>query len=241
MKRFPNALLGIYAAILTAAFATLLLSGAKTVPGDAEFDTLTVRRINVVEPDGTLRLVISDHANFPGLILRGKEYPHPRPEAGLIFYNDEGSEQGGLVYSGSKSETGYSSALSLSFDRYEQDQQLQLIGVDENDKTFAGLQINDRPQRPILQDIAERARLEAMPEAQRKELMEKRLKENYYGASRLYAGKTESGSSVVTLRDANGKPRLSMQVTADGKASIEFLDADGKVQRSLSAATAAAR
>lgn len=235
MPKLPKTYLGIYATVLTVAFGGLLLMGAKSAPGNGEFDTLTVHRINVVEPDGTLRMVVSDHARFPGLILHGKEYPHPRPQAGMLFYNDEGTEQGGLVFAGAKDKGGYSSGLSLTFDRYEQDQQLQLIGLDENGKTFAGLGVNDVPQRPILQDIQENAKLDAMPAAQRKALMEKRQKEHYYGAQRFYAGKSASGNSVVMLRDADGHPRLSMMVTPDGKASIQFLDANGKIERSITA------
>lgn len=235
MLKLPRTYLGVYAAVLTVAFAGLLLMGAKSAPVNGDFDTINVHRINVVEPDGTLRMVVSDHARFPGLFLHGKEYPHPRPQAGMLFYNDEGTEQGGLVFAGQKTAEGYSSGLSLTFDRYEQDQQLQLIGLDENGRYFAGMRVNDVPQRPILADIQERAKLDAMPEAQRKALMEKRYKENYYGAQRFYAGKSASGNSVVLLRDANGRPRLSMLVTPDGKASIDFLDADGKVQRSITA------
>ena len=235
MPKLPNTYLGIYAAVVTTAFAGLLLMGAKSAPMNADFGTITVHRINLVEPDGTLRMVISDHAKFPGLILHGKEYPHPRPQPGMLFFNDEGTEQGGLVFDGKKNPDGYSSGLSLTFDRYEQDQQLQLIGLDENGKAFAGLGINDVPQRPILRDIQEQQKLEGMPEAQRKALMEKRSKEHYYGAQRFYAGKSASGNSVVLLRDADGRPRLSMMVAPDGKASIDFLDADGKVQRSITA------
>jgi len=235
MPKLANTYLGIYATVLTAAFAGLLLMGAKSAPMNADFDTITVHRINVVEPDGTLRMVISDHAKFPGLILHGKEYPHPRPQAGMLFYNDEGTEQGGLVFDGRKTKDGYSSGVSLTFDRYQQDQQLQLLGLDENGHYFAGMEVNDVPQRPILGDVKEFAKIKAMPQAQRKALMEKRSKEHYYGAQRFYAGKSASGNSVVLLRDAEGRPRLSMMVTPDGKASIDFLDADGKLQRSITA------
>lgn len=61
------------------------------------FDEINVHRINVLEPNGTLRMVISDHAKLPGIIVRGKEQPFSRPQAGMIFYNDEGSENGGLI------------------------------------------------------------------------------------------------------------------------------------------------
>lgn len=235
MQKRANTYLALYAVVLTTAFAGLLLMGAKSAPMNADFDTITVHRINVVEPDGTMRMVISDHAKFPGFIIHGKEYPHPRPQAGMLFYNDEGTEQGGLVFDGGKTRGGYSSGLSLTFDRYQQDQQLQLLGLDKNGHYFAGMEVNDVPQRPILGDFQEFAKIKAMPEAQREALLEQRRKEHYYGAQRFYAGKSASGNSVVLLRDANGQPRLSMQVTSDGKASIDFLNADGKVQRSITA------
>ena len=60
------------AAILTAAFAILLLTAASK---KTKFDEIDVQRINVLEPDGTLRMVISNHARLPGIIVRGKERP----------------------------------------------------------------------------------------------------------------------------------------------------------------------
>lgn len=235
MLKYPNALLGIYATVLTVAFGALLLMGAKSSPGNGEFDTLTVHRINVIEPDGTLRMVISDHAKFPGLILHGKEYPHPRPQAGMLFYNAEGTEQGGLIFDGSKTADGYSSGLSLTFDRYEQDQQLQLIGLDEDGHAFAGMQVNDVPRAPILQATEEIKKIKAMPEGAQRTQATEQWQKQYGMQPRYFAGKSRSGNSVVMLRDANGKPRLAMMVTPAGKASIDFLDANGKVERTLTA------
>lgn len=235
MLKYPNTLLGIYATILTVAFGALLLMGAKSSPGSAQFDSITVHRINVVEPDGTLRMVISDHAQFPGRILHGKEYPHPRPQAGMLFYNAEGTEQGGLIFDGSKAADGYSSGLSLTFDRYEQDQQLQLIGLDENGHAFAGMQVNDVPRAPILQATEEIKKIKAMPEGPQRTQATEQWQKQYGMQPRYFAGKSRSGNSVVMLRDASGKPRLAMMVTPAGKASIDFLDANGKVERTLTA------
>lgn len=236
MLKSPATWLGVYAVILTAAFGALVLMGSKSAPTDASFDTLTVHRINVREPDGTLRMVVSNKARFPGYIINGKTYPHKRPRAGMIFYNDEGSEQGGLIFSGHKTgKNSYSSGLSLTFDRYEQDQQLQLIALDSNGHYFAGLRVNNVPHRPIVQDIQERKNLKAIPKAERKALMEKRQRNNYYGAPRFFAGKSRSGNSTVMLRDANGDPRLALTVTPEGKAAITFLDADGKALKTITA------
>jgi hypothetical protein len=61
-------------------------------------DEIQVHRINVVEPNGSLRMVISNRARLPGMIVKGKEQPKSdRPQAGMIFYNDGGSENGGLA------------------------------------------------------------------------------------------------------------------------------------------------
>jgi hypothetical protein len=63
-----------------------------------------VQRINVVEPDGTLRLVISNQAVFPGVIINGKEYPHEdRKSAGILFST---RENGGLIFGGLKDKDG---------------------------------------------------------------------------------------------------------------------------------------
>src|SRR2546428_318323 len=60
--------LTIYSGALTAVLAITLLSGASR-----KIDELTVQRINIQEPNGKLRMVISDHARLPGIIVRGKK------------------------------------------------------------------------------------------------------------------------------------------------------------------------
>ncbi len=53
------------------------------------------------------------------------------------------------------------------------------------------------------------------------------------GPRRVFVGKNPDKSATVSLADATGKPRLTLRVEADGAASIEFLDADGKVTQRL--------
>ncbi len=81
----------------------------------------------MVEPNGTLRMVISDQARFPGAIVQGKRYPFYRHTAGMLFYNSEGSEHGGLIFGGRKHANGtVSSDGHRSFDGYDQDQTFSL-------------------------------------------------------------------------------------------------------------------
>ena len=52
---------------------------------------MTAQRIDIVQPDGTLRMVISNHSKLPGIIVKGKEQAFDRPQAGMLFYNDKGT------------------------------------------------------------------------------------------------------------------------------------------------------
>ena len=86
--------LTIYSGVLTVVFVVAVF-GWRTPAKKLTFDEIYVRRINVVEPDGTVRMVLSGKARFPGLIVKGKEYPHEkRKTAGILFFDDEGTENG---------------------------------------------------------------------------------------------------------------------------------------------------
>jgi hypothetical protein len=221
----------IYSGVLTAVFAVTLLGGLVTKRQKPKFDQIDVQRINVWEPDGTLRMVISNKARFPGLIIRGKEYPHPRPQAGMLFFNDEGTENGGLIFGGHKDKDGkvIDSGGSLTFDQYEQDQIVQIEGSHDSNGHFAGLIVFDRPDRPIEKDLQESPRIESMSPAEREKLMAQRAKSNYYGAARIKVARTDDGAVGISLRDAQGRPRIVIQVSKEGLSSLKFLDADGKV------------
>jgi hypothetical protein len=152
MNKPSERFLLIYSAVLSTTFAAVVLLGAKSHRNES-FDEIQVHRINVVEPDGTLRMVISDHDKLPGVIVKGKEQPpnpsDPRPQAGMLFYNDEGSENGGLIFGGHLNGKGevVDGGVSLSFDRYADGQILQLAGVDDATDHFAGLSVGDKSQR----------------------------------------------------------------------------------------------
>ncbi len=119
LKRSIQLVLTAYAAAVTLV-AVGASAYATSSPRSATFDTISVRRINVVEADGTLRTVISNRADFPGTYIHGVEHPREdRPTAGMIFLDDEGSEIGGMVYGGSRAPDGTTESHGhMSFDQY---------------------------------------------------------------------------------------------------------------------------
>lgn len=168
------------------------------------FDEIDVHRINVREPDGTLRMVISNHASLPGIIVDGEETPFYRPQAGILFYNDDASETGGLIFGGHRNEQGEveDSGVSLSFDRYGANQIVQLIGVHDRTDRFAGLSVSDSDP-------------------------------DEGGHRRIWVGRGDDGAARIELRDGDGRSRIVLEVADDGAASLSFFDRDGEVVRRL--------
>ena len=192
----------VYSGLLTAVFAFTVLAGF-TRDTRTEFAEIDVQRINVREADGTLRMVISDSTHLPGVIVKGKEQPKvDRPQAGMLFYNDEGSENGGLIFGGRRERDGdvVDSGGSLSFDRYNANQVVQLLGVDDKDNRMAGLAVSD-----------------SQP--------------NSGGHRRIWVGRTADNAATLALMDAAGNKRIVLKVAANGDAKMEFLDKDGHVAK----------
>ncbi|MGC2460627.1 MAG: hypothetical protein WA446_06590 [Steroidobacteraceae bacterium] len=190
---------------------------------------IDVQRINVREPDGTLRMTISNAATAPGLIFKGTEHPFPnRQAAGILFFNDEGTENGGLLFGGAKRGQNVGSGGHLSFDQYEQDQVVSLDQTEEHGRRRAGLTFFDRPATPIPLELIDKVNTPAGIDE-----FETLAKAGGFGYPRLFIGKTEDRDSTVVLRDAKGLARLKLTVTPAGAASIEFMDESGKVVRRI--------
>jgi hypothetical protein len=201
----------------------------------ASFDTITVHRINIVEPDGTPRLIISDKAEYPGSFFKGKELPRPdrSDSAGMLFMNDEGTENGGLLFSGYQSADGkYHSAGHLSFDEYEQDQTLALDTEQDGDQRATQYQINDNGPTLLTPEVMTAfEKIRAMPAgpAKDKARAEFAAKFPLRLHPRAAIERDPDNSSVLRLRDPEGKTRILLRVAADGTPTMQFLDAVGKI------------
>jgi hypothetical protein len=197
-------ILVVYSTVVTTLIAAFTVAGSAAARVQ-RFDELDVHRINVREADGTLRMVISNHERLPGVIVRGQGHPPvDRPYAGMLFYNDEGTENGGLVFGGHRNANGevVNSGVNLSFDRYGASSQfVQLAGVDDAQNHIVGL---------ILSDTGATG-----------------------NRRRVFIGHDKEGVASVSLMDRNGQKRILLQVTPDGTPSLSFLDADGKVVNQL--------
>lgn len=192
-KRLGQQFLIIYSALSSTVVAVLLVTGAST--RRPQFDEIQVHRIDIVEPDGTLRMVISNKARLPPMIIKGKKHPEmgePRPQAGMIFYNDEGSENGGLIFGGRRNANGevVDSGGSLSFDKYGANQIVQLAGVDDKTDRFAGLAVSDQSRRVWVGRTEDGNASVTLMDAR--------------GRPRIVMEVTKRGDPALSFRDENG-------------------------------------
>jgi hypothetical protein len=166
--------------------------------------------------------------------MDGKVIDRPRPVAGLLFFNDEGDEVGGLTITGQQRDGVRRANAGLMFDQLKQDQTIGLTYAEGNGQRTAGLQVWDRSDRPLSELIEQLNAANRIADSGEREAAIKKVREAApAGPRRLFVGKNADRAASVSLADANGKPRLTLTVDASGNPRIEFLDEHGKIVERL--------
>jgi hypothetical protein len=234
--------LTVYSGVLTVAVTAALLSGFTAGETNAKFDTITVQRINVVEPDGTLRLVVTNNRRVPGIIIKGHEYPDfggrkANTDAGLLFYDAEGTESGGLTFGGRKDAQGNIRRFGhLSFDRYGQDQMFSIDAVDFGTAYGSSIRMNDVPGWPIEEYLQLLERIQDLPPEQREaEIAEfRRTHPDMDGVHRVTLGHERSGDTsvnVLNFLDSSNRERARLWLDPTGAGSLRIKDENGTETR----------
>jgi hypothetical protein len=231
--------LAVYSGALTVAFAAVVLGGAAVVRNQT-FGVITARRINIVEPDGTVRLTISNRADFPGAWNRKKEYPRPdrREAAGMLFMSEEGSEQGGFIWGASQMPDGsIQNHAHFSFDQYEENQIFAIDAGQEGKDKFSSLTMTDQGDYPIEEKRKANEAIEKLPANDQDAAWDKFLATHRHDVRRLALGRNRDGSVGLELRDQNDRVRLAVTVRPNGEPVLQFFDENGKLARELTSAS----
>ena len=200
---------------------------------------ITARRINIVEPDGTVRLTISNRADFPSGWMRGKEYPRPdrTDAAGMLFMSEEGTEQGGLIWgAGQQPDGSIQNHGHLSLDQYEENQIFAIDAGREGNDKFSQITIADQGDYPVEEKRDAYARIMSLPADQQDAAWSRFFAAHpAYDKKRMVLGRASDGSVGIDLRDKTGMTRLQLRVGADGTPTLQFFDAAGKVSKEFMA------
>lgn len=171
----------------------------ETKAAKVDQERFTVRRLDVVDENGTIRLTLG--APTPQPIIDGIQYKRVFPVSGLVIYDKDGTERGGF---GVADIAG--SAIVAAEDHVNND----AIGWRISPDGSVSFRINERA--PIVHDPALRGHI--VPAA---------------GAARIMMTVAADGSPAIALADKQDRPRLRLTVTKEGFGAIEFLDAQGKI------------
>lgn len=220
-----------YAVTSSLVLVVLTAAAFRQTASPKSMGEITVERINVVDANGTLRMVMAGKDKMHPGVIDGVTIERPRPVAGMLFFNDEGDEVGGLTYTGTVAGGRGRASAQLMFDQLKQDQTVGINYSDSNGQRSAGLQVWDRSDTVRLSEMIKKLNdANKLPAgAQRNAALAEIQNSAPAGPRRVFVGKTTDKSATVVLADAQGKPRLTLTVDPTGNPRIEFLDETGKV------------
>lgn len=192
--------------------------------GGAMVEHLVAGRIDVVERDGTPRLSLSNAKQAPDTTLAGEVLTKGRERPGVIFYNEQGDECGGITYGGRRTSDGRIEAGGVvTMDRFDNDQIVALFYQDGPEGHSAGLQIVDRPEFSLPAAIKRAGELNAMPDGPEKDDAAAAFYAGIpFGSMRMLLGLLPGGDSGFELCDGESKPRIRITVPKEGEPSLRM-------------------
>jgi hypothetical protein len=169
----------------------------------ARFDTVSVRRLDIVDENGRTRLLLGNSSRFPDFEFHGRKFKRSiKDAAGMVFFDGNGEENGGLVFA----KLGDDDIANLTFDfTYQPTDGIRIIKRESVDgkNWSAGFNILDRrPYTP--------GQLESSQGVQRISLED------------------DNQDARLIISDAEGHPRIRIGVDKAGQPSIEMLNTEGR-------------
>lgn len=212
----------------------IIFTSFKNDPQPESFEEINVERINVIDKNGNISLVISNSARqHPGMI-DGKVLVERERPAGLIFFNEEQDEIGGLAYGGN-SEIGNN--LVLSYDQYKNDQVMQMRHLTgQNGRNLYGLQLWDRDKEYTLpRYFAAFDSLQKLDYSydEIQNLLQKENGGKPVNAERMFLGKNFSLETGLFIQDEYGNDRIKIYIDENNEPKMVILTDDGTISKDL--------
>ncbi|ALO44881.1 hypothetical protein [Pseudohongiella spirulinae] len=171
--------------------------------GESTFEEITVNRINLIDADGTPRMILHNAERMPGEWERSAG-------AGFTIYAPDGQEVGGLHVEGD--------VVRFNLDQHGTNEVTSYFTHQTPFGSQRGLTVWD--QYPGAPGDGQRARF--------KELVGRDPNPREIMIPRMFSGQ-RFGESIVVLGDSNGNERIRLYVDGSGQPRLEFLDERGAV------------
>ncbi|HBK46603.1 MAG TPA: hypothetical protein DDZ67_09265 [Xanthomonadaceae bacterium] len=163
-------------------------------------ERITARRIDIVDENGVIRMTLSGRTPAP--IIDGIQYRRAFDVAGMVLYDENGSERGGF---GTADVEGGMAVLALDHPA------MDAVGWRVSPDGEVRFSINQAP--PLLREPA----------------LDNRLVPGVEAPTRIRLVVAADGTPAIALNDKADQTRLRLTVTEKGHGAIEFLNAKGEV------------
>ena len=234
LERKINFLIG-YAFISTLFIGFLMLSGFGEKDKNGKFDELIVKKITVIGEDNLPRMVLSNENRQHSGRMNGKEWAKRERPSGIIFFNNQGDECGGLVYQTKEKDGKLISGMSFTMDNYKDDQVIQILNDEyyANGKAFIerGISINQFPLGTNIDDRnAKLEQLEKITDEKERKTKIRELFKNQGSVKRLFLGRTKGNGSGLFLSGPDGAPKMMIYVDENGNPKFQTLNDKGEIK-----------
>ena len=232
--RKVNFLMG-YAIITTLFMAFFALSSFNSKDKVEKFDELTVKKLTVIGENNLPRMVLSNETRQNSGRMNGKEWDKRERPSGIIFFNNDGDECGGLVYQTKEKEGKIISGMSFTMDNYKDDQVIQIL----NDEYYAdgksyierGISINQYPDGTNIDTRnAKIKELEKISDEKERKMKIRELIKKEGSVNRLFMGRTKGNGSGLFLSGPDGKPKMMIYVDDKGNPKIQTISETGEMK-----------
>lgn len=196
------------------------------------FKKITAERIDIVGESGNKFIVLSNPKD-QALATTNGEVTNPenteRNTPGLIFFNSEGDEVGGLVFD--KDNEGTYQMLTFDQNKNDQIMVLRKDEYEENGKWYRqyGLEISERSEKPYKDVIREYNAINKI-----KDSLERANKFNTFwnnpehlAPKRLFLGRLENLNTGLFLLDKENNLKISIYVDSHGNPVMQYVDSLG--------------
>ncbi len=225
----------VYAITTTMILGYMVLTGFSESKPENKFDEITVERINIVDPDGKLAMVLSNSERQHSGMMNGTTFQQRERPAGMIFFNKEGDEVGGLLYDGSEKE---GAGMVLSFDQYKNDQimQMQYMRTPSGKQKY-GMNLWDRSNTitlPRLIHVIDSLKNVGVTDEEKMEDILINMNGGLpIGADRLFTGKNFDNQTGVFIKDVYGRDRIKLYIGTDDVPHFQILNEKGDLVKEL--------
>jgi len=144
-SRLGLRLLKVYVFAAASLLIVFTLSAFQNQAQRTRFEVIDVERMNIVEKDGKVRIVLSNKARFPGLMVKGEDNPYPRDVAGIAFINEDGTEYGTLTTQTRRATGDFGAYSGVRWGSFGQGQG---VGMLYDDDTASARQVSSSRMRP---------------------------------------------------------------------------------------------